>query len=264
MEEEIWKDIKGYEGLYQVSNSGRVRSLPRIRKTGSNGSTLYRGKILTPSINKRGYKYISIHTKRNSSSKKLLLHRLIAEAFIPNPYALPIINHKDENKQNNDINNLEWCDYTYNNRYGTAKARAQQTKLDNGTIRKVCKYNLDGTLISTYNSITEAAKDNQVLKSSISNCCVNKTIHCKNYAYRFAGEQYIPKQQEYKRNTVYLMRNGNIIYQTLGYKEMAKFLNIPLSTFECICRGKRKSKKLKGTTIKIKNWKDESERIINQ
>lgn len=99
---EVWKDIEGYEGLYQISNLGRVKSLPKIR-----GRTLVEERILSPVLGNRGYKMIMLY--KNNGNKRFSIHRLIAKAFIPNISNKPYINHKDGNKLNNSIENLEWC-----------------------------------------------------------------------------------------------------------------------------------------------------------
>lgn len=104
---EIWKDIKGYEGKYLISNTGKVKSLTY-------------NKLLKPVL-QNGYLYI--HLCKNSKDKVYLLHRLVAQHFIPNPDNLPEVNHKDENKVNNDASNLEWCDAKYNSNYGTRNKR---------------------------------------------------------------------------------------------------------------------------------------------
>ena len=105
---EVWKDIDNFEGLYQVSNLGKVRSLDRI-KNQFNGyyysNRLYKGKILKPSISKKGY--LRVVLQANGIKKNCCIHRLVAETFIPNTDNLPIINHKDENKLNNQVDNLE-------------------------------------------------------------------------------------------------------------------------------------------------------------
>ena len=130
--EEIWKDIEGYEGIYQVSNNGRVRSL------------LYNKiKMLKTQTYKRGYKYIAL--SKNGEKKKYKIHRLVAQAFIPNPNNYPQINHKDEDKSNNYINNLEWCTPKYNNNFGTRNERAGQSlkgrNIKEETRRKISEAN---------------------------------------------------------------------------------------------------------------------------
>lgn len=100
--EEIWKDIKGYEGKYQISNLGKIKSL------------IGNSKILKPEI-RTGY--YSVELCKNGKRIHKRIHRLVAETFIPNPDNLPQVNHRDENKLNNQLDNLEWCDNTYNSQY---------------------------------------------------------------------------------------------------------------------------------------------------
>ena len=113
--EEIWKDIEGYEGLYQVSNLGRVKSFPR------KGTHTTKERILK--LTKSNKNYVIVILKNNYIQKAKSVHRLVAEAFIPNPNNLPQVNHKDENKLNNKVDNLEWCDNIYNCNYGTRNKR---------------------------------------------------------------------------------------------------------------------------------------------
>lgn len=110
--EEIWKDIVGYEGSYQVSNLGRVRSLDRKDAKGSK----IKGKLLIIYQNRCGYMQAALY--KNAKPKLIYVHRLVATAFIPNLNNYRVINHKDEDKTNNRVDNLEWCDYKYNNNYG--------------------------------------------------------------------------------------------------------------------------------------------------
>ena len=115
---ETWKDIEGYEGLYQVSNLGKVKSL-NYNKTSES-------KLLKLQKNSNGYTRVVLY--KNRKPKVCLVHRLVAQAFIPNPNNLPQINHKDEDKANNSVDNLEWCTYLYNNTYGTAIERATEKR----------------------------------------------------------------------------------------------------------------------------------------
>ena len=108
---EEWKDIKNYEGLYQISSLGRVKSLPKERNNGINNEI-----ILKQCTDKKGYKRVNLY--KNKKSTRVLVHRLVAEAFLNNPNNYPLINHKDENPSNNKVENLEWCTYKYNNNYG--------------------------------------------------------------------------------------------------------------------------------------------------
>lgn len=113
--EEIWKDIPNYEGLYQISNLGRVKSLPR------KGTNTKKERILKFAKSNKNY-LIAILTKHNKRNAKSV-HRLVAEAFIPNPNNFPQVNHKDENRHNNCVDNLEWCTNRYNCNYGNRSAK---------------------------------------------------------------------------------------------------------------------------------------------
>lgn len=108
---EVWKDIIGYEGVYQVSSHGRIRSLDRYV-----GHRFFPGKIFSPNPNRYGY--VRVQLTNNGETKSFAVHRLVAAAFLDNPNGFPQINHKDENKSNNHVDNLEWCTAEYNINYG--------------------------------------------------------------------------------------------------------------------------------------------------
>jgi hypothetical protein len=116
-ENEIWKDIEGFEGIYQVSNMGRVRSLDREDAQGHR----IKGTVLVGGSSGRGYRKIALC--RDGDIEYKLIHRLVATAFLDNPDNFPQVNHKDENKTNNVLSNLEWCSALYNNMYGTRNKR---------------------------------------------------------------------------------------------------------------------------------------------
>lgn len=122
MKNVVWKDIEGYEGIYQISNYGEVMRLMSY----DSRNHLRNSKILKQRKNKDGYMVVGLH--KNSKEKKYLVHRLVAKAFISNPNKLPEINHIDENKQNNSVPNLEWCNRKYNVNYGNAQKKRVETR----------------------------------------------------------------------------------------------------------------------------------------
>lgn len=148
---EIWKEIKGYEDKYLISNLGNVKSL------NYNNTKFEKERLLD---DKNGYKRVAL--LKNSKGKKFFVHRLVAEAFIPNPNNYPIVNHKDGNPSNNNIDNLEWCTIKYNTHHA----------LETGLIKmkKIKKFDIKGKYIKTYNNIWEIKKE---LKNicHIYDCC---------------------------------------------------------------------------------------------
>ena len=127
--EEIWKDIKGYEGLYQVSNLGRIYSIPRFGTKGG---------ILKQFTNGHGYATVSLF--KDKCLKTYLVHRIVGNHFLENPNNLPQLNHKDENRKNSCVTNLEWCTCKYNNNYGCKNAKL---------FKKVAQYDLGGNFVRT-------------------------------------------------------------------------------------------------------------------
>lgn len=125
--DEIWKDIPGYEGLYQVSNKGRIKSLDRIGSAGNGALRIYRGRLLKPWPAKKRCGYMYIDLSKDGISRQFRVHRLVAYAFIPNPLNLPEVNHIDHNVENNSVENLEWCTGEYNNAH---RRRAGRYPLD--------------------------------------------------------------------------------------------------------------------------------------
>ena len=140
---EVWKTIEGYEGLYEVSNLGRVRSLDRVvtqrNRWGNITPHLYRGKILSARKNCKN-DYVEVHLFKSEQGERWYrVHRLVAETFIPNPNGYIEVNHIDENKSNNIVENLEWCDRRYNTNYGdrNVKIRNAVAKLSPKDIEKI-------------------------------------------------------------------------------------------------------------------------------
>lgn len=175
--EEIWKDIEGYEGLYRVSNLGNVYSYLSNKK-------------LNPG-NDKGY--LKVNLSKNKKVKQFSVHRLVALAFLPNKNNYPCVNHKDENPSNNNVDNLEWCTYKYNNNYGTIKERISKTLKGKNAGEKHPMYGKHHTLESKkemsnklskpviclttgkiFNSSKEASIETKISCSNINECCRNK------------------------------------------------------------------------------------------
>ena len=166
-EKEIWEDIKGYEGLYQVSNLGKVKSL-NYRRT-------CKERILIPCKPANGYLCVSLY--KNGIHKTFTIHRLIAQAFIENHENLQQVNHIDEDKTNNCVSNLEWCDRKYNNNYGTRNERMLKTrKLRNCKKAEisVLQFIKDGKFVNEFPSRNEAERCTGITQQSICACCKGK------------------------------------------------------------------------------------------
>lgn len=183
MDKEIWRPVKGYEGVYEVSNLGRVRRLWPI-----SGHTRQL-KLFLRSENG----YVAVNLSRCNRSVIKSVHRLVAEAFIPNPNGLPQVNHKDENKTNNKVSNLEWCDCVYNNNYGTAPKRRSLAMANNPkTSCPIAQGDLNGNTIAIYPSISEAARSTGIAKVQIRHC-VSGTPIKKRRSDGTIYEGYVPK-----------------------------------------------------------------------
>lgn len=166
---EIWKDVIGYEGLYKVSNLGNIKSM-NYNRTGDI-------KNLSFGTDRCGYSFV--HLYKENKSKIFRVHRLVAEAFIPNDNKkLTLINHKDENKLNNRVENLEWCDSKYNINYSKDKNKGINSK-------KIIQMNMNEVVVQEWDSISEAANSLCYSKSSISNCCRGKIKSYKNFLWKF-------------------------------------------------------------------------------
>ena len=146
-ENEVWKDVLGYEGLYKVSDRGNVRSLDRINHIGSR----YSGRILKPRYDRGGY--LRVGLCKDGKMKTKFIHRLVLEAFIPNLEKLPEVNHKDENPSNNKLSNLEWCTREHNINHGTRNERVAQAQS-----KKVRAVNVETGEVVKFNSTREAGR----------------------------------------------------------------------------------------------------------
>lgn len=179
---EIWRDIFNYEGCYQVSNFGRVKSLERFTNDGHH----ILEKILSQSFTKG---YLKVGLSKNGKCKTIYVHKLVADAFIPNPNNLPEINHKDENKENNMVDNLERCTYYYNIHYGSAIERGRNKQLNSKkTSKSVVKIGKNNEIIDKYESINEASRQTNINCVNICQCCNKKRKTAGGYKWAFVKE----------------------------------------------------------------------------
>ena len=161
--EEIWKDIPNYEGLYQVSSLGNVKSIRQ-------------NKILKPSLTgKKEYYGVSLCV--NGKPKRYMIHKLVADTFLDNPENLPLINHKDENKLNNCLSNLEYCSHSYNVRYSR-----------NNLKKPIGQYDIKGNLIRTWRSSWQIRKTLHFSSTSIDRCLIGKQENAYGYIWRYLKE----------------------------------------------------------------------------
>ena len=166
---EIWKDIVGYEGLYKVSNYGRVKALERNRKYRTYPSIILK-------LRKDTHGYLQAFLYKNNVRKAYLVHRLVAQAFLKNGNIGQEINHIDEDKTNNKLTNLEWCNRNYNVNYGNRTLK---------TAKKINQYALNGKFIKQWNSLSDASRNLRISVSGISACCRNINKTCGGYIWRY-------------------------------------------------------------------------------
>jgi len=181
--QEEWKDVPGYEGLYQASTHGRIRSLDKLvnaagGRHGKQIKRLRRGRIMALKPVNKTYLKLDLYDS-GGKVKTWTVHRLIAITFIPNPNSLPLINHKDENPFNNCINNLEWCTAKYNTNYG----QAQQRKVLRIN-KPVIQYDKNNNTINEFISQAEASRQTGIGNRCINECCTGKRKTAGGYIWR--------------------------------------------------------------------------------
>lgn len=186
-EEEVWLPVKEYEDRYAISNKGRIKSLERVNNYGRR----IKEKILKASMTSTGYRLVTL--LKDGKIKGVTIHRLVANAFLPNTKKEPCINHKDGNKLNNNVENLEWCGYSFNNKHaldnGLRKpAWSGKFNSNHPRSRKIVQYTIDMGKVKEWNSIREASKFFGVSEGGICDCCKgnHKTFH--GYVWRYANE----------------------------------------------------------------------------
>lgn len=168
----LWKSVKGYEGLYLVSNEGDVKSLPRVVFNGR-GNYERKERILKPGVRgRKGMKYAFVILSDGKKTEHKSVHRLVAEAFINNPNNFAHVNHLDHNTLNNRADNLEWCTQQYNNEYGHNKAIKQ--------------YTLSGEKIKEYKSVVEASKCTGICRTAITNALKGLSETSGGYKWQYS------------------------------------------------------------------------------
>lgn len=170
--EESWADIIGYEGLYKISSMGRVMSL-HYKKSNKETDV-----ILKP-IKERGG-YLTVILSKNTVHKRFKIHRLVAKSFIPNPNNYPIVNHKDENPQNNNVNNLEWCTAAYNTNYGNSRLKRS---ISRG--RRVAQLDNEGNVIRIFPSGRCAANSFGLANTNLFSVLSGKQKSFGGYKWRY-------------------------------------------------------------------------------
>ena len=189
---ELWKPIKGYEGLYEVSNLGRVRSLTRdirIRRGKSEYVYTKNGNIVEPQERQHGYLGVCLygHGGKNGRFTQKSVHRLVAEAFVENPNGYEEVNHKNENKKDNRVENLEWCTHRQNTLYGTAISRRTEKAINGAKSKPIDQYTLSGEYVRTFPSMAEASRHG-FDASNIHSAIHGKYTHAYGYKWQYAVE----------------------------------------------------------------------------
>ena len=180
--EEEWKNIRDYEGLYQISNNGNVKSLGRWVNCKNKGKRWKKEKIMKSSVDKEGYLFVGLH--KNGYIKNYYVHRLVAEAFIQNTNNLPQVNHKNEMKDDNRVENLEYCDAKYNMNYGTRLERIYKKTTNGKCSKQVLQIDIKtNEIIKEFPSTREVQR--QLGLSHISQCCKGKHKTCGGFKWQY-------------------------------------------------------------------------------
>lgn len=194
---EEWKTIPCFQGLYEASNLGRIRSIDRVVRRNGLTSKSLKGKILSPNTQKNGYKVVAL--SKQGKTQSFRVHRLVALAWLPNPDNLTEVNHLNENKADNSVANLSWVSHRENANYGTRIRRCisnrDQSGVRNGMFGKigglnpnakeVIKLSMDGDFIAEYPSLLEASKSANCTRASIRNNIKGRTKHCGGYKWMY-------------------------------------------------------------------------------
>jgi hypothetical protein len=240
--EEIWKDIEGYEGIYQVSNLGRARSLDRTIISGAYNSPMFKkGTILKPQP--KGYiGYVGLSLSKDGKRENVYIHRLVAKAFIPNPDNLPEVNHKDENKKNNRADNLEWVTTQENINYGTRTQR-HRASLE-PKMKPVVMKATDGTILRKFDSIKDAARQTGINRKDIRNCCehIDMFYTAGGFVWEYKHNENAPVRPvpERRKAVIQMQEDGVEIATYTSAKDAALATGADASSIKQCCQGRSK------------------------
>lgn len=228
---EIWKDIPGYEGLYQASNQGKIKSLDRDvdfpnSKRGAHVRH-YKERVLKQSFTSTGYYMVVLSKDGIETSYKA--HQIIAKSFIPNPNGYKQINHKDENPLNNNVDNLEWCDAKYNCNYGNHNKNLRESQISSrGVI--IHKYDLLGNHVKTYRCGKDVEKDG-FKRRGVYSCCNKKIRKYKNHVFRFEGDDFSLSEARSKIRVFKYDKNENIVHVYNSIREAQRIEKLGAKLF---------------------------------
>lgn len=176
--EEIWKPIKGYEGHYEISSIGRVKSIKRMSEGTGRSCRSLSERMLSITLFRNGYEKVML--RKNGKDKCYRVHRLVAESFIDNPNGFLEVNHKNEIKTDNSVDNLEWCNRQYNCNYGTRNDRIVKYNS-----KKVLQFTKEMVYVGEYSSLAEAARINGFKQSHIGCCCNGKRLTSNGFIWKY-------------------------------------------------------------------------------
>lgn len=229
---EIWQDIQGYENRYQISNFGNIKSI----HTYKNGTK--KEIYLNPST-RGGYKYVKLC--KNSKGKEYAVHRLVAKYFIPNPDNLPQVNHKDYNRSNNIVDNLEWCTLEYNVLYSKDNIAFAVKQSHH---KNIYQYDNRGNLVKIWNLIMDIFRELGLNQRQISDCCNGKVKTCGGYVWSYVPltiDIILKKQLRHQKPVLQYTKNGEFISEYDSGKIASLITDIDAGHISDVCRGRRMS-----------------------
>ena len=226
---EKWKPVPGFEGLYEASTEGRIRSVDRIIKMYNGGEWVRKGAVRRTTLNHSGYLRLSLC--KEGIQYPFTVHRLIAKTWLENPENLPEVNHKNENKIDNRVSNLEWCDRGYNIHYGTFGDRVSVSNS-----RPVTQYTLEGDRLMTFYGSREAERRLGITNQSINLCCLGRRQQAGGFRWKYADDKTPLRQYKPRECPVAQIKNGKIIKVYCSIKQA--YRDTGINNISACCRKK--------------------------